>query len=51
MVLMGVVGGSKILERHCGVGIFRIILGIQVELACLVFYSLLYSDVIDSLIR
>ena len=46
---MGVVDGGRRLEAHDGVGIFRIILGIQVELACLAVCSLLSIDVTDSL--
>ena len=42
-------GRSIVTETHGGVGIFRIILGIQVESACLAVYSLLNKDITDSL--
>ena len=41
VVLMGLVDGGRILEIHGGVGISRIILGIQIELSCLAVSSLL----------
>ena len=37
------------LEAHYGVGVFRTILGIQVESVCLVVCSLLHRDVTESL--
>ena len=46
---MGVVDGVRRLKTHCGVGIFRLIFGIQVESACLAVYSLSNIDVTDSL--
>ena len=49
VVLMGVVDRGRRIETHCGVGIFRIILGIQVESAYLTVCSLLHIDVTDSL--
>ena len=49
VVLMGVVEGGRRLDTHSGVGIFRIIFGIQVESACLAVCSLLNIDVTDSL--
>ena len=49
VVLMGVADGVRILETYDGVGIFRIIFGIQVESARLSVYSLLNIDVTNSL--
>ena len=49
VVLIGVVDGGRRLETRCGVGIFRIILGIQIKSACLAACSLLNVDVTDSL--
>ena len=49
VVLMGVVDGSRRLETHSGVGIFRIIFGIQVESACLAVCSFLNIDATNSL--
>ena len=49
VVLTDVVNGGKRLETHSGVGIFRIIFGIQVESACLAVCSFLNIDVTDSL--
>ena len=46
---MNVFDRGRRLETHGEVGIFRIILGIQVESACLAVSSLLYIDVTDSL--
>ena len=37
VVLMGVIDEGRRLETHSGVGIFGIIFGIQLELACLAF--------------
>ena len=46
---MGVVDERRRLDTYFGVVIFRIILGIQVESACLAVCSLLNIDVTDSL--
>ena len=46
---MGFVDGGRRLETHYGVGILRIILGIQVKSVCLVVCSLLNIDVTNSL--
>ena len=46
---MVVVDGGRRLKPHSGVGIFRIIFGIQVESACLVVCSLLNIDITDLL--
>ena len=42
---MDVVDRGRRLETYCGVLMFRIILGIQVESACLAVCSLLNTDV------
>ena len=47
VVLMAVVDGGRRFETHGGVGIFRIIFGIQLESACLAVSSLLNTDVTD----
>ena len=49
VVLMGVVDGGRRLETHSGVGIFRIIFGIQVQSACLAGCSFSNIDITDSL--
>ena len=49
VVLIGVTDGGRRLETHNGVGIFRLIFGIQVESVCLALCSLLNIDVADSL--
>ena len=49
VVLMSVVNGGRRLETHGRVVILRIILGIQIESVYLVVYSLLNTDVTDSL--
>ena len=49
VVLMGVVDGGRSLKTYGGVGIFKIIFGIQVESSCLAVCSLLNIDVADSL--
>ena len=49
VLLLGVVDGGRRLETLSVVGIFRIIFGIQVELACLSVCSFLNIDVTDSL--
>ena len=49
VVLMDVVDGSRNLKTHSGVGIFRIIFGIKVELSSLAVCSLLNIYVTDSL--
>ena len=46
VVLMAIVDEGRRMETHGGVGIFRIILVVQVESACLAVFSLLYTDLI-----
>ena len=46
--LMDIVDRDRGLETHGGVGIFRIIFGVQVESAYRAFCSLLNTDVTDS---
>ena len=50
VILMGVVDGRRRLETNSGVGIFRIIFGIQVESTCLAVYCFSNIEVTDSLI-
>ena len=49
VLLMGFIDEGRRLETHDGVGIFIMILGIQVESAYLVVCSLLNTDVTDLL--
>ena len=49
VVLIVIIDGGRRLVTHCGVDIFRIFFGIQVESACLAVCSLLNTDVTDSL--
>ena len=45
--LVDVDDGSRRLETYAGVGVFIMILGIQIESACWAVYSLLYTDETD----
>ena len=49
VVLLGVIDGGRRFKTHGGVGIFRIIFGIQIESAYLAVCRLLNIDVSDSL--